>query len=265
MSGVLPLAGPDFPASPESFADSLRAGLAARDISARDIRAAGEWPRLAELAVDLSGAKFSRATRVPRAETEPQPGVSIARLAVVAAPLHFETVPLRLELRAQDAECAFARDAAREPVLQLTRTGGGSVAVEAQRADLEATLKTFAAAALAKQGAEVKSVRLELNGLGPCSLGFRAEVTAKAFLMTARVIVTGRLDVDEQLTLRVRELATSGDGMIANLAGAFLRPRFLEMEKRAISLAAFSFAGVKLHGVRLGGGDALRIEAQFGG
>lgn len=262
---MLPLAGSDFPASLETFAAALRDGFAGRGISVRDVRADGGWPRLAELAIDLSGAKLSRATRVARADTEPQPGVSIARLAIVAAPLHFETTPLRLELRAQDAECAFARETAGEPVLQLTRAGGGSVAVEAQRADLENTLKTFATVALAKQGADVKSVRLELNGLGPRSLGFRAEVTAKAFLMTARVVVTGRLDVDDQLNLRVRDLATSGDGMIASLAGGFLRPRFAEIEKRAIPLAAFSFAGVKMHGVRIGGGDALRIEAQFGG
>ena len=60
-------------------------------------------------------------------------------------------------------------------------------------------------------------------------------------------------------------LATSGDGMIASLAGGFLRPRFAEMEKRVLSLAAFSVAGVKLHGVRISGGNSLRIEAQFGG
>ena len=261
---MLPLSGSDFPVSLETFSAALRGGLEGRGVSVRDIRADGEWPRLAELAVDLTGAHITRATRPAQADTEPQPGASIARLAIVAAPLHFEKTPLRLDLQAQDAECAFARDSAQEPVLQLTRCGSGSVVLEAQRADLEAVLKTFATGALAKQGAEVKSVRLELNSLGPRSLGFRAEVTAKAFLMTARVAVTGRLDVDDQLNLRVRDLATSGDGMIANLAGGFLRPRFTEMEKRTISLAAFSFAGVKMHGVRISGGEALRIEAQFG-
>ena len=262
---MLPLSGSDFPASPETLAAALRGGLERRGISVRDIRADGEWPRLAELTIDLTGAQLARATRPVQASTDAQPGASIARLAIVAAPLYFEKTPLRLDLHAQDAECAFARDSAQEPVLQLTRSGSGSVVLEAQRADLETVLKTFATAALAKQGAEVKSVRLELNSLGPRSLGFRAEVTAKAFLMTARVAVTGRLDVDDQLNLRVRDLATSGDGMIANLAGGFLRPRFIEMEKRVISLAAFSFAGVKMHGVRISGGEALRIEAQFGG
>ena len=262
---MLPLAGPDFPDSPDALAAALRGGFSGRGISVRDIRADGEWPRLAELAIDLSGAKLSRETRVARANTEPQPSVSIARLAIMAAPVFFETTPLRFDLRAEDAECGFARDAAGEAVLQLTRTGGGSIVVEAARADLEATLKAFATEALAKQGADVKSARLELTERGPRSLGFRAEVTAKAFLMTARVAVTGLLDVDDDLKLRVRDLATSGDGMIANLAGGYLRPRFAEIERRAIPLAAFSFADVKLRDVQISGGEALRIEAQFVG
>ena len=262
---MLPLAGQDFPTSLETFVAALRNGFAGRGVSVRDVRIDGEWPRIAELAVDLSGAQISRATRVPQAATEPQPGVSIARLAITAAPLSFETTPLSLDLRAQDAVCAFVRDAGDEPMLQLMSAGSGAVAVEAQRTDLETTLKDFAAAALAKQGAEVKSARLELNDRGPRSLGFCAEVTAKAFLMKARVAVTGHLDVDDDLNLRVRDLATSGDGMIASLAGGFLRPRFAEIEKRVIPLAAFSVAGVKLHGVRISGGNSLRIEAQFGG
>ena len=262
---MLPLAGPGFPASLETLIAALRGGFAGRGISVRDIRADGEWPRLAELTIDLSGAQLSRATRPARANTEPQSGVTIARLAIKAAPFYFETTPLHLDFRAQDAGCGFARDDAQDPVLQLTGAGGGSVVVEAQRADLEAALKTLAAEALAKQGADVKSARLELTDRGPRSLGFRAEVTAKAFVMTARVNVTGRLDVDDELNLRVRDLATGGDGMIASLAGGFLRPRFAEIEKRAIPLAAFSFAGVKLHSVRISGGESLRIEAQFGG
>ena len=262
---MLPLAGPDFPISLETFVAALRGGFAGRGVFVRDVRADGEWPRVTELVVDLSGAQVSRATRVPPAETEPQPGVIIAQLTITAAPLSFETTPLSLDLHAQDAECAFVRDVAHEPMLQLMRARSGSVAVEAQRADLETTLLDFATAALAKQGAEVKSARLELNDQGPRSLGFCAEVTAKAFLMKARVAVTGHLDVDDDLNLRVRDLATSGDGMIASLAGGFLRPRFAEIEKRVIPLGAFSIAGVKLHGVRISGGNSLRIEAQFGG
>ena len=261
---MLPLAGPQFPASLEGLLAGLRAGFSAHGITVRDVRATGEWPHVAELSIDLTGAQLSRATRLPKAGAGSRPGVIVGSLTISAAPLHFETTPVHLDFRASKAECEFARDSAGEPVLQLLRTENGSVSLEAQRADLEAVLKDFAHALLAKQGAEVKSVQLDLIDRGPRSLGFRAEITAKAFLMTARVVITGQLDLDEQLNLRVRDLGTSGDGMIASLAGGFLRPRFAEIEKRTIPLAAYSFAGVTLHGVRISGGNVLRIEAQFG-
>ena len=261
---MLPLAGPQFPDSPEGLVTALRSGFGHRGIAARDVRAHGAWPHLAELAIDLTGAQFSRATALPKSATESPPAVSIESLTISAAPFFFEKTPARLDLRASKAECGFARDATGAPLLKLLRTAGGSISIEAQRADLESTLKNFAESFLAQQGAQVKSAHLELIDRGPRSLGFRAEITAKAFLMTARVAVTGQLDLDDQLNLRVRDLATSGDGMIANLAGGFLRPRFAEIEKRTIPLAASSFAGVTLHSVRLSGGNSLRIDAQFG-
>ena len=261
---MLPLAGPNFPASLDELSAALRAGFSARGIAAREIRATGEWPRVEELAIDLSGAAFSRATELPKSSGESQPGVSIDRLTISAAPFFFEKTPARLELRATKAECGFARAAGGESFLSLTHTSAGSLSIEAQRADLESALKILSGNFLEKQGAQVKSAHLELLDRGPQSLGFRAEITAKAFVMTARVVVTGHLDLDDQLNLRIRELAVTGDGMIATIATGFLRPRFVEVEKRVIPLAAYSFAGVALHGVRLSGGNALRIEAQFG-
>ncbi|MEO7319009.1 MAG: hypothetical protein ABIZ56_08480 [Chthoniobacteraceae bacterium] len=261
---MLPLAGPQFPDSLEGLITALRSGFGNRGISARDVRATGEWPRIAELSIDLTDAQFSRAMDLPKSATESQPGVSVESLTISAAPFFFEKTPAHLDLRATKAECGFARDAMGEAFLKLLRTEGGSISIEAQRADLESTLRNFAESFLAKQGAQVKSAHLELIDRGPRSLGFRAEITAKAFVMTARVAVTGQLDLDDQLNLRVRDLATSGDGMIANLASGFLRPRFAEIEKRTIPLAAYSFAGVTLHGARLSGGNSLRIDAQFG-
>ena len=262
---MLPLAGPNFPASLEELSAALRAGFSARGIAAREIRATGEWPRVAELAIDLSGAQFSRATELPKSTSGSHPGVSIESLTISAAPFFFEKTPAHLELHANQAECGFARDASGESFLTLTRTAAGSFSIEAQRADLASALKIVAGGVLEKQGAQVKSAHLELLDRGPQSLGFRAEITAKAFVMTARVVVTGHLDLDDQLNLRIRELAVTGDGMIASIATGFLRPRFAEIEKRVIPLAAYSFAGVALHGAQLSGGNSLRIEARFGG
>lgn len=261
---MLPLADPNFPDSIESLIVALRTGFSRHGVSVKDIRAEGEWPRLSELTIDLSGAQLSRATQFPHPGAEGKTGITIDRLSIAATPLYFEMTPLRVEIRVLQAGFAFAHATVGDPVLQLVRAENGSIVIEAQRADLEMTLLKLATTALAKQGADVKAAELELTERSPRSLGIRAEVTAKAFLMTARVAVSGLLDVDDALNLRVRDLATSGDGMIANLASAFLRPRFLEIEKQVIPLAAFPIAGVKLHDVRIGGGNTLRLEAQLG-
>lgn len=261
---MLPLAGSNFPRSLDELVSALRSGFAARGVTMRDAQADGEWPRLSQVSVDLTDAQFSRATPVPREAVATPPQLHVERLSISATPLFFEDLPIHLDLRATNAECGFGRDSADEPMVQILHTDSGSVTIEAQRTDLEAALKNFAQNFLAKQGADVKSARLDLTERGPRALAFRAEITAKALLMTARVVVTGQFDLDEQLNLRVRDLSTSGDGMMASLAGGFLRPRFAEIEKRTIPLAAHSFAGITLQSVRLNGGNSLRIEAKFG-
>ena len=260
---MLPLAGPQFPGSLDELLVALRTGFGTRGVTIREIQAHGEWPRVSQLSVDLTDAQLSRATRMEKEAAAAPPGLHIGNLSISATPLFFENTPIHLELRASKAECGFARHSAGEPLLQVLRVEDGSVMVEARRADLEIALKNFAHSFLAKQGADVKSARLDLTDRGPGSLSFRAEITAKAFLMTARVAVTGQIELDDQLNLRIRDLATSGDGMLAGIAGGFLRPRFAEIEKRTIPLAAHSFAGVTLHDVRLSGGNALRVEARF--
>lgn len=261
---MIPLAGSQFPASSEELAAAIRSGFSTLGITRCDARTAGEWPSLSELTIDLTGAEFSRTTAVPKLSGESQPGPRIESITITAKPFAFEKTPVQFELRASQAECGFAHAASGESLLTLVRTGDGSISLEAQRSALEATMKTVAESVLSKQGAQVKAAQLELIDRGPQSLGFRAEITAKAFVMTARVVVTGQLDLDDELNLRVRDLATSGDGMIASIATGFLRPRFAEIEKRTISLAEYSFAGVALRDMRVRGGESLRIDAKFG-
>ena len=261
---MLPLTGPRFPESVEELAVALHAGLAGIDISPRELAISGEWPRVKNLSIDLTGARISRTTPMPKKSAKTRTTIFVENLALSAAPVFFEDAPVHVRLHANETECRVAGDSPDESSLHLLNTKNGSVMIEAQRADLETALKKFAHTFLAKQGAELKSAQLELLERSPRVLAFRAEITAKAFVMTARVEVTGQLEIDEQLNLRVRELATTGHGVIATLATGFLRPRFAEIEKRSIPLAAYPFAGVALRDVRISGGNALRIDAQFG-
>ena len=261
---MLPLVGSEFPATLEHFTSALRDGLTVRGFTPRDVRAHGDWPQIDKLTVDLTNASTTRHTQPARAARDRQSGPTIKHLTITGAPVFFETLPLRFDLRVLDAECGLARDTAAGLVLEPIGAASGSLLIEAQRADLTAALKNLATAALAKQGAEIKSATLEFTARSPRSLDFRAEVSAKVFVMTARIAVAGKLDVDDRLNLRLRDLSVSGDGMIASIATSYLRPKFAEIEKTIIPLDAFSFAGVKVRDVRLSGGDSLRLEAEFG-
>lgn len=260
---MLPLAGPDFPTSIEQLSVALRAGLADRGLTPHAVRADGAWPNVLELSIDLTGAKASRATRLPSSGESQAANLSAERLIISATPMYFEATPIRFDMRVENAQFGFARSQTSESLLQLTAASIGTVTIEAKRDDLESLLKQLAADAAEKQGAQVKSARLEFTSRGPRSLDFRAEITAKVFLMTAHLAITGKADVDGELNLRLSDLACTGDGMIANMAAGFLRPRLNELQRNVIPLATFSLAGLKAHDVQLIAGDTLRLEARF--
>lgn len=261
---MLPLAGPNFPDSSSLFGAALRTGLDRYHVIARDIRAIGGWPALDELLLDLTDAHLSRATPIAKATSKTEPGPSIRRLTIKATPLIFESVPLTLDLHAEDARCGFAHDNQHEPVLQLLQSKSGALSIEAKRSDLESLLLRLASEALAKQGAEMKSARLDFTSHSPRMLEFRANVKARIFVMNAEIVISGRLGVDDDLNFRAHQLKAEGSGMIASLATAYLQPRFTEFEKRTFPLAKFSFTDVQLHDIQLSAGETLRLEAHFG-
>ncbi len=262
---MIPLSGSNFPQSLDELSNAIRDGLSAHGIAARDIRSdGGTFPKIDQLQIDLTGANVSRTSRLPLAISDPTDTVTVRALHIRAKPLLAEGTPLQLALDAQEVTLGFARDAAQRPLLMLVASSTGTVSFEANRADLENLLKTLAADAAAKQGAEIKAVRLEFTARSSKSLDLRAEITAKVFVMSTVLTVTARVEVDDELNLRARHLKATGEGMIANLAAGYLRPRFEKIESRTIPLASHAFADVQLKDIVISGTDSLRIEASFG-
>jgi hypothetical protein len=261
---MLPLAGADFPRSLDQFVAALRAGLGKHHVVPRDVCANGDWPELEKLSLDLTGAELSRTTPILKSATKPEPGPFIRRLTIAATPLSFESVPVILDLHADDARCGLARISEDEASLHILQVKSGAVALEAKRNDLETCLQKLAADALAKHGAEVKSTHLEFTSHSPRTLDFQARVKAKVFVMNAEIAVRGQLSVDDSLNLRAQQLTADGNGMIASMATTYLRPRFAELEKRVFPLARFSYVDVQLRDICFRGGETLRLEARFG-
>lgn len=261
---MLPLAGPPFPDSAESLAQALRDGLARHGLAAQQIDARGSWPALGELRLDFTGTRLTRAQRLPGASAPLAGRVEAAEFTLAAAPLHFEQTPIDLSLRATQTSFGFAQSADSEPLLVLEGAEHGELALEIRREALEALLQSVAAKAAGEHGVEVKKTRLELVSRSPRELAFRAEVTAKMFIVTAAITLSGEVTVDDQLDARLTNLRFSGEGMIANAAGGFIRPQLEKLEGRTFSLLALSLGRIKLRDVQLAGGDSLRLTTQFG-
>ena len=261
---MLPLAAEKFPAMPDELIAALTGGFAARGAAVQNVRADGAaLAALETLRIDLTGARFTRGFRLDATRTKSTAAVVAERFEIVGAPLEFEGMPMQLRVEAERAEFRFAGESA-DGALVLANAAGGSIALAVAREALEALLHKLAKDAAEKQGVEIKKTKLELTARGPRALSFRCEVTAKMFVMSADLSLSGNLDVDEQLNARLSGLALGGDAMITKLAGSFIRPHLDKLEGRVLPLLALSLGELKLRDVEIATRDGLEVRAKFG-
>ena len=261
---MLPLAAEKFPATPDELAAALTAGFAARGVKVESLRAEGAaLNALAVLTVGLTGARLARGFRISSQPVTDAAAVLIERLEITGAPLDFEGTPLEVRVEAERAELHFAGEP-RDGALVLASADSGAVSLSVTQSALENLLHRLAKDAAEKQGVEIKKTALELTARGPRALAFRCAVTAKMFVMSADLSLSGNLDVDEQLDARVSGLTLGGDAMITKLAAGFVRPQLDRLEGRVISLRALAPGGLPLRGVEIAVRDGLEIRAKFG-
>ena len=261
---MLPLAAEKFPSTPDELASALTGGFAARGVKVENVRAEGPaLGALAVLRVELTGARFARGFRVSGTPTENAATVLAERLEISGAPLDFEGTPLSVRVEAERAELRFAGEPG-DGALVLASAAGGSVTLAVAQSALENLLHRLAKDAAEKQGVEVKKTTLELTARGPRALSFRCAVTAKMFVMSADLSLSGNLDVDEQLNARVSGLTLGGDAMITKLVTGFARPHLDKLEGRVFPLLALAPGGLPLRDVEISTRDGLEVRAKFG-
>ena len=262
---MLPLSGESLPSTSAELVAAIERGLAELKLTARSVRAdGGAFPAIGSLTLDLTDARATRELRAPALKlVEGHGGVTVGAFQLRANPLHFEGTPFEILLNATDAAFVFA-GAPEAGALMLKNAKDGDISLAAATKDLEALLHELVVQGAGKQGVNVKKTTLELTAQGPRRLLFRVEVTAKMFLMTAAMAVSGQLDVDDELNARFSNLTLGGDGMITKMAGGFIRPKLEQLEKRTIPLLAFSLGDLRLRDVEVATGDKLTIRGSFG-
>ena len=260
---MLPLASDHVPTSAAELVDALRRGAQSLGLTPRDIQAeAATWPRLERLSIDLTDSKLHRDLRVPSADGEATP-LTIADFSLVGEPVFWDDAPVTVRLAAQEVRAhAFGPSTAAQ--LQLDSAASGTVLVQAALADLERVVHQLAVQAAQKQGFEVRKTTLAFTQDGPRAVTFRGEVTAKVFVMSATLALTGRISIDDLMNARLTDLALDGDAMITKLAGGFIRPHLDRLQGKTFPLLAYTAGGLQLRDIELRAGPTLEIHAKLG-
>ena len=148
--------------------------------------------------------------------------------------------------------------------LALTEAAAGTLSATARHSDIQSLVHQLIASAAAKQGVEINDTRLIFTSLGPRALSFEAELTAKMFLMRAKLVISGTLRIEDNLSIGLSDLACRGDGMIANAASGLLKPHFEKAQSQKLSLSAIIPLGLGIREITLAAGASMEIAASFG-
>ncbi len=260
---MLPLLAESPPTTISELTDALTRGLQEHGIGAREIAAEGAaFPAIDLLRIDLTEAQLTRDFRPPQPSGSSGLSIEIAQFELIGAPIYFEKAALELRFAAERVKSRMEM-IDRSGCLALESAAGGMISVEVARETLEALLHTLAVEAAAKQGLEVKKTNLNFTQEGPGAVAFRAEVTAKVFVMSATLALTGRVAIDDQLQARISDLSLNGDGMVLKLAGSYARPYLDRLEGRVFPLLAFTPGGLQLRNIELTAAATLRVRADL--
>jgi hypothetical protein len=262
----IPIRGATLPATPELLRDNIEAGLRALELTPRAVSvSAPGWPAVADLKLDLSGAAPEKLDGFPRVQGPAEGTLYVERVLLEARPLVLHGLPLSVEIRALSATLQLTRLSGDLHALVLQKAADGTVELSAKNGDLERLAHTLVAAQAKKHGLDVAETRLAFTQRGPRALSFQGDVTAKVMIMKAHLTVTGDLDLDDALQLRISNLKLTGGGMAATLARGFLQPQFDKIEGKPIALGSLALGEIRLRDVAAAiEGETVRISAKFG-
>ena len=259
------LGGDAFPNDTQSLRTALTRGAGLPGAREGAVTIEGDFPSLEILRMNLTGVRLDARTPLATAPENAAGGFFARTLCIAAEPALLASVPIQVRLDAEDCVFAFGTAADGTRTASLQSCTKGTLDASAAAADLQGALLALARDAASAQGAEVESVRLTLDAESPRRIAVTAVAVAKAMFFTATLTIRGRIGMDAEFNVRLSDATCKGDGMIANLAAAQLRPRLVELEARTFSIRSFLPSGLQPGDVTLTGGAALRILATFGG
>jgi hypothetical protein len=264
---MFPLATSTFPSSASDLEHLLNESLErlfvtqSRPVTVRE----HSYPHLEAIAVSLDGARLRPdPPKPPPLPSETSPAVEIDQFDLTASSLSLGPVALDFSLAARDVELHQARNADGEIALSLEGATDGNIEISLAHDDLEAVVAKLAQDQAKKQGITIDSVQLQLRQENAHSVAAEVNLRARKLFLSATIRVTARLDLDDQLNLKLSGLNCTGDGGIATLACGILTPYLRKVDGREFPLMSLPLGKIRLRDVRLAVGEKLVVTAEFG-
>ena len=222
------------------------------------------YPHLASLAVSLDGAQLrGQPPPVPSPTGESTPALTVDSFTAKGSQISVGPAAVDFALEAKDVHLHRAADSQGNTVLMLHSAADGRIQLSASPADLEALIAEVAKTEAAKHGVAIDSVKLSLRSNSPRSLSAEVRLRAKKLFLSTSLRITGQVDLDEELSARISDLACTGEGAMGGIACGVLKPHLEKIDGRQFSLMSLPLGKIRLRDVQIAAGDKLSITAEF--
>jgi uncharacterized protein DUF2125 len=226
---------------------------------------AHSYPHLEAIAILLDGARLRADSPPPSTVSgETSPALEIDRFTLSASPLSLGPVALDLSLAAREVQLRQSKDSNDQIALSLDSATDGNIEISVSRADLEALVAKLAQDQAKKHGITIDGVQLKLRQENAHSVAAEVNLRARKLFLSASIRVTGQIDLDDQLDLKLSGLNCTGDGGIATVACGILTPYLRKVDGREFPLMSLPLGKIRLRDVQLAVGDKLVVTAEFG-
>jgi hypothetical protein len=83
-------------------------------------------------------------------------------------------------------------------------------------------------------------------------------------MMTGTIVITGKLDIDDELNATVSGLNCTGEGMVGTLAAGIVQKHLKPHDGTTVPLMTFSLGDVALRDLKIKVKDSVEVSAAFG-
>jgi hypothetical protein len=192
-------------------------------------------------------------------------------LRVSADPLHIDEAAATLRVQATDVSCVYDYDADDGRwVMMLQDCRHGTAEVSVRQSDLRQLLHAKMSQGAAPHGVTFDRLDLVLAPHGPRGVALTAAVQGRKKVpilgyKSFEVGLRGELEIGDDLTARLTNLALDGRGVVMTMLAPLLEPKLQEIEQKRFPLSALPLGQAKLSDVRVDVADDLRVTATLGG